>query len=219
MAVFKRPSFWYESWMIGTSEIPATARRRSVAKELLQAIKDRDYDSQSLEEVILLIDHEYLCLKLKDSNESADTFASAIGIPLVGEFAGRLLSCLIEFVVPSSYSERELQCRAIVSVLALLELHGVKGQQTDSKVNWQGEIKRRFQDLVWQPGDTTAFSIDMFNKVQCAYLLSFGAAYAQKFIKGEPKTTAVLDLATDVVQLGVVIGTTALVCLSLSLSL
>jgi hypothetical protein len=211
MTAQQRPSSWYASWMIGTSQAPATTRRNAIARELLQAIKDHDYDSQSLEEVILLIDHEYLCRKLEDSEESKDKFKSTIRVPVIGDFADHLSSCLVTLVYPSSYSERELQCRALLSVLALLQLHGVRAQQTDSQAKWQGQLNRRFQELVWLPAEPAAFSAEIFHKAQCAYLLSLGAAYTQTFIKAEPKSTAGVAVAVDVMQLGVVAVATALV--------
>lgn len=194
--------------MIGTPEAPATTAREQMANELLQAVKNSNYDSHTLEEILLLIDHECLCLEF-ESRGSRDIFNSTLKIPLIGEFLDVLSLCLVRYINSSSHIVRELQFRALLSVLALIRLHGVTNQQTDSYTELQQRINRRFQDLVWLPG-SPAISPEAFYKVQCSHLLSLVAAYSQQLVRAEPKSTAVVAIVMDVMQLGVLAGTTAL---------
>jgi hypothetical protein len=198
--------------MVGTSQAPATSARKQVARELLAAIKDRDYDFQTLEEIALVIDHECLCREVEntqDSIHSGDIFKTTIASSAIGEFADQLSSCLVHYIDASSHVLREVQCRALLSVLALLQLRGVTAQQTDSRTRWQKQINRLFRDLVWQPGESTGLSLDAFHKVQCSHLLSLVAA--QPFINAEPVSAALLAIASDVLQLGVLAVNIAMV--------
>lgn len=195
--------------MVGTSEEPATSARKRVARELLDAIKDHDYDSQTLEEILLVIDHECLCRELENSEDSKEIFQSTIGTPTIGDFAHQLSSCLVEYVDASSHVMRELQCRALLSVLALLHLRGVTAQDTDSHTRLQRQINSLFRNLVWLPGESTGITPEAFRKVQCSHLLSLVSA--QPFVKAEPTSIALLKIASDVLQLGVIAVNIALV--------
>ncbi len=77
MASLQRPLFWYESWMVGKSEAPATSARKRVTEELLLAVRDHVYDTQTLEEIILVIDHECLCHEVENSENATFIFRSA----------------------------------------------------------------------------------------------------------------------------------------------
>ena len=197
--------------MNGTTEATAATLRKLAAKELLQAIKENDYDAQTLEEIILIIDHEYLCCRLQESPALRTKFEMGISISMLGDFADHLSSCLVTFINPSSHFERQLQCRALLGVFAVLHLRGVTAQQTQSQAKWQNNLNGRFQDLVWLPEETSRFTANVFHKMQCSHLVSLWASFAQKFTKAEPKTTAGAAIAMDIMQLSVVVLTTALV--------
>lgn len=204
MAPLERSLSWYKSWVIDTPESPSTTARAHVARELLEAIQSRNYDNQTLKEIILVLDHECLHrvrLRLNNLHKEEDI---AIGTPVIGDFAEQLLGCLVQHINPSSHLLRELQCRALLSVLALLQLDGVREIQTDVHTRWQNQIKERFRDLVSLPGESTGFSTNTYLRVQCSHLLSLGAAYyAQQFVGAELRCERILDLASSVMQLGV----------------
>jgi hypothetical protein len=210
MESLQRPLFWYQNWIIGTSEEPATSARKRVAKELLDALKNRDYDSQTLEEILLVIDHDCLCFELERSRDAPDIFRSTITTATIGEFAQHLSSCLVHYIDPSSYVLRELQCRALLSALAWLQLRGVTAQDPHSQDRLQAQINSLFRSLTWLPGGPAdEISPEAFRKVQCSHLLTLIAA--QPFVRAEPKAAPLLGIAGDVLQLGVLAVNIALV--------
>lgn len=205
--------------MVGSPTESAADARKRVAKGLLFLIKDREYDSQTLEEILLVIDHECLCREVgpRGVQGASDIFQSTIGIVVVGDFADQLSSCLVPFNHVSSHFERALQCRALLSVLTLLHIHGVRGQQVESHTKWQKQIKQRFRDRVWQPGESTDFSPEVFHTIQCSHLLSLVAAYySQHFIRAEPIASVLLDLANNLMRIGVAALNVAFVCSQIS---
>lgn len=209
MVPLQRPSFWYESWTVGAPEAPATSARKRVAKELLLAIEESDYDTQTLEEIILVINHECLCHEVENSEDSDIIFNSALEIPVVSKFADQLSSCLVHYVTASSHVLRELQCRALLSVLVWLHLRGVTAHQADSHAKWQEQINQLYRDLIWLPKESTGAMPEAFRKAQCSYLLSVVAA--QQFVKAKPKIKDLIEVASDLMQLGVVAVNIALV--------
>lgn len=214
MASLVKPLSWYENLMIGTPQESATSTRQQVAVGLLDVIKNNSYTSQTLEQTLLVVDHECLCRELESTNSPAsrDRFQSTIGIAAIGDFADHLSSCLVRYINPPSHIDRELQCRALLSVLALLHLHGVQALQADAHTKWRSQINDRYQDLVWLPREPTGLSPETYHKVQCAHLLSVAAAYyAQQFVKAEPKAPILLEIANNVLQIGVIAVNIALV--------
>jgi AcrR family transcriptional regulator len=209
MDSLQRPLLWYLSFITGTPETPATSARKRVATELLDAVRDHHYDSQTLEEIIIVIDHECLCRELEISRSSGEIFQSTIATSAIGEFAHQLSSCLVQYVDPFSHVLRELQCRALLSVLALLQLRGVTAQDPDSHNRLQNQINSLFRNLVWSPGESTAITPEAFRRAQCSHLLSLVAA--QPFVSAEPRSARLLKIATDVLQLGVLAVNIALV--------
>jgi hypothetical protein len=210
MDTLQRPLFWYQSWISGTPEAPATSARKRVAKELLDALKDHDYDSQTLEEILVVIDHDCLCRKLETSGDAQDTFRSTITTATIGEFAKHLSSCLVQYIDPSSYVLRELQCRALLSALAWLQLRGVTAQDPDSQNQLQTQINSLFRTLNGLPGGSPdRITPEAFRKVQCSHLLTLVAA--QPFVRAEPVAAPLLNIASDVLQLGVLAVNIALV--------
>jgi hypothetical protein len=214
MDALQRPPLSQYNWILGTSEAPPASVRKQVAKSLLESIKDRDYDTQTLREILLLIDHECLCRELerKESQGSKDIFQTTIATAAVGDFADHLCSCLVPHINASSHSERLLQFRALLSVLALLNLHGVKAHHSEFYEKRRHEINKRFQEIQWLPEESTEFSVEAFHIVQCSHLISMVAAYStQHFIRAEPKSAVLLDIANNVMQLGVIAVNIALV--------
>ncbi|ERF68589.1 hypothetical protein EPUS_04687 [Endocarpon pusillum Z07020] len=202
MGSLQRPSFWYESWMVGKPEAPATSARKRVAEELLLAIKDHVYDTQTLDEITLLINHECLCHEVENSESSRFIFRSALDIPVISQLAEQLSSCGVKYVNASSHVLRELQLRALLSVVAWLHLRGVTAHQADSHARWQEQINQLYQDLVWLPEEQTGATQEAFRRAQCSYLLSLVAA--QQFVKARPRIKDALEVAGDLMQLGVV---------------
>ncbi len=195
-----------EIWIIGTAAESAASARKRVAKGLLLLLKDRDYDSQNLEEILLVIDHECLCLELNSTDVHGwnDIFESTIEVPAVADFADQLSSCLVLFDHVSSHFDRAVQCRALLSVLALLKTHKARVQQADSHTKWQKQINGRFRDQVWRPGESTEFSAEVFSATQCSHLITLVAAYnAQHFVRAESTASILLDLGNNMMRIGV----------------
>lgn len=201
--------------MVGTPEAPATSARKRVAEELLLAIKDHIYDTQTLEEIILLINHECLCHEVENSESSTFIFRSAFDIPVISQLADQLSSCGVKYVNASSHLLRELQCRALLSVVAWLHLRGVTAHQADSHARWQEQINQLYQDLVWLPEEQIGATQEAFRRAQCSYLLSLVAA--QQFVIARPRIKDALEVAGDLMQLGVVAVNIALVGISFEL--
>jgi hypothetical protein len=192
--------------MIGTSEAPAASTRNLVAGELAQTIADSRHDSQTLQEILLVINHECLCREVESSTDSSsrDVFQGWIGTSAVGKLAHQLSSCRVQYIDASSHIERELQCRALLSVVALLHLRGVAAHEADSQTRWQRQINNLFRDLVWLPTESTVLSSETFHRLQASHLLSLAAAHAQQIPRAEPTSAVVLPMVGDVVQLGVI---------------
>lgn len=202
--------------MIGTPQTPPATARALLAEELLAAIKNSSYDSQTLQEIVLVIDHECLCRESQDRfpnlRRPDDISNRAIATSVIGDFAEQLSSCLVHHINASSRLIRELQFRALLSVLALLQLDGVHAVHADVHRKWQTKINNRFRELIWLPGQSPRLSTETFPRVQCAHLISLGAAYySQQFVPAEPVAARILAIGSNVMQLVVMVANIALV--------
>lgn len=221
MNILREPDPAFKRWMVGGQE-SAKEDRAARAKALLNDLKERDFDERTLAEVLSLIDFECLCRDIEGNESSPELgldefsqdirshFQSAIRLSQVGQFADSLSVCLVRYIGAVTHVDREIQCRALLSVFALLRLGGAKAVQADADLS--GRIKRLFQDLVWEPGDYRKFSTEVFHRVQCSHLLSLVAASVRQIPKAETQWVPGLQVAYALTQFGVIAASRAMVC-------
>lgn len=213
-----RPNSWYRRWMVveGEDAEERDTKRWEVAKELRDAVDTRHYDSQTLEEIIQVLDHEILCSRPKVNEDEVRSYLSGADLrprdlsvlctPWTDDLLKTLSDCLIRSISSSSHYERELQSRSLISTLALLRAQRVERHQTDYYDLLRSRFEERFRDLQWQgklPGPLTR---EKFRHVQCSYLLCAGAEYAKLFQRARPFAVSALSHAVDVALLGISIA-------------
>lgn len=194
-------------------------KRWEVAKELRDAVDTRHYDSQTLEEIIQVLDHEILCSRPKVNEDEVRSYLSGADLrprdpsvlctPWTDDLLKTLSDCLIRSISSSSHYERELQSRSLISTLALLRAQRVESHQTDYYDLLRTRFKERFRDLQWQrnlSGDSGLLTREKFRHVQCSYLLCAGAEYAKLFQRARPFAVSALSRAVDVALLGISIA-------------
>ena len=61
----RRPLPWLEGWILEYADPanPQANRKQEVARELLEAIEKGDYNAQTLQRLIQVLDHECLCFE------------------------------------------------------------------------------------------------------------------------------------------------------------
>src|ERR1700722_13016307 len=148
----KRPLSWYESWIIedANGEGGRAKRKREEAQKLEEAIGSGHYDSDTLQEIIQLLDDE--CLRYEHVHDpplpiSCNPPTSALGTNWTSNILNKLSKCLVQAISPPSHFERELQSRALISTLALLRAQGVNAFETSQYGLLLNQFKSRFQDL------------------------------------------------------------------------
>jgi hypothetical protein len=212
-----RPNSWYRSWMVvdGENAEERDAKRREVAKELREAVETHHYDSQTLEEIVQVLDHEILCSRptVNELEDDIRTYRngedlrprdlSVLCTPGIDHFLTTLSDCLVRSINKSSHYERELQSRSLISALALLRAQRVESHQTDHYDLLRSRFEERFRDLQWQRKLSGPFTREKFRHFQCSYLLCAGAEYAKMFGRARPHAVSVLSRAVDVALLGV----------------
>jgi hypothetical protein len=119
----KRSLSWYESWIIegADGEGGRAKRKKDEAKKLEKAIDSRDYNSNTLQEIIQLLDHECLC----------NPPTSVLGINWTFTILNKFSECLVRAIGPSSHFERELQSRVLISTFALFRAQDVNALEVN----------------------------------------------------------------------------------------
>jgi hypothetical protein len=204
----KRPLSWYESWIIedANSEGGRAERKREEAKKLESVIDSGDYDSDTLQKIIQLLDHECLCYEVQDPLMSppCNPPTIALGKNWTSNILNKLSNCLIQAINPSSHFERELQSRALISALALLRAQNVKAFENNQYDRLLNQFKNRFQDLRrLQPAARDGpFTQEKFRQFQSSYLLCSGAEYMTYFERAEPIFITAMLRLTDLFYIG-----------------
>jgi hypothetical protein len=204
-------------------------KRWEVAKELRDVVGTRQYDSQTLEEIIQVLDHEILSSRPKVNEDEVRLYQiptdlqprneSVLYTPWTDELLKTLSDCLIRSINSSSHYERELQSRSLISTLALLRAQGVESHQTDYYDLLRSRFEDRFRDLQFQRKLTGPLTREKFRHVQCSYLLCAGAEYAKFFQRARPFAVSALSRAVDVAFLVISIALAASVSIQKSRSL
>ena len=204
MSLFDRRLLsWYESWIIedATSEVSRAEKKRAEAGRLESAIDSGHYDSDTLQAIIQLLDHECLCYEVHDPR-SAPTIA--LGKNWTSKFLNKLSDCLVQAISPSSHFERELQSRALISTLALLRAQGVSGFEISQYDRVLDQFKNRSQDLrrLQLTARDGPFTREKFRQFQSSYLLCSGAEYVTYFERVEPVLIRGLLRLADLFYIG-----------------
>lgn len=201
MARLRRPNGWYDGWMNNPDEKLAEARN------LEEAIGKHQMDSQTLEELTLILDHDCLCAEVAPNR-------LALRPQEMTELIRLLADCRFQSVHPSTDFEREFQFRGLLSALALQKAQGVTAFESDYYVRLRTQFEDRFKELQWQHLWDSSFSPKKFRQVQCSYLLQACAEYATNFGRAEPAAVTGLRPLVDVMVAGAPI---AMVCRRTSL--
>lgn len=202
MTRLRRPLAWYADWMLGDSASDSIASTRcKVVGDLQDAVQSGHFDSQTLEEITLLLDHECLCLELVRIGQNAR--AEALQAPWTSRLVVQLSSRLSQTVYPSLSLERELQFRALLSALALQRAQSVAAFQPDHHKLINDQITKRFSELQWQQmtssGDLTP---ERYRKYQASFLLSATGEYVKSFDQAQPLVVALLSRAMNIILTG-----------------
>ena len=190
--------------------------RQAIIAELQTAIQDHQFDSETLEDIILILRHECLCWRFEtDGNLSAGQVAGALRHTLetsrTNQLVVQLSDCLVKSINPSSHCERELQSKALLSALALLCAQGVQALQATFHDDLRARLAARFQDLQGVPGQEAVFSTESVRKVQCGYYLCLCSEYARHFRKAEPVVVSVVSSVVNLLVVAASITRTAMV--------
>ena len=202
--------------MVGEEATLSTNRRARIA-ELLKAVQDHQFNSHTLEEIVLILDHECLCWKYQNGQDilaghDANALRPLLDTSQTDELTIQLSACLVRSINNSSHYERELQSKALLSAVALLHAQGVRALQSGFHDSLRQQFIARFQDLHGVP-EGRVFSADTFRILQCSYYLCLGAEYAKRFTRAEPIIVSVVSYAINVLVVASSITGAALVSL------
>jgi hypothetical protein len=202
----KRPPSWYESWIVedANKEGARAERKREEARKLEEAIDSGHYDSDTLQEIIQLLDHECICYEPVHDPNSRNPPTSALKTNWTSNILNKLSKCLVQAISPSSHFERELQSRALISALALLRAQDVNAFETSQYDLLVNQFKSRFQDLqrLRPAARDGMFTREKFRQFQSSYLLCSAAEYATYFRRAEPILITALLRLTDLFCVG-----------------
>ena len=183
----------YSRWMVGDD---CAGARRELASELVNAITGNDFNVNTLEQTLRLLDHDNLCLTLWSSSQRpllGNEGIVALQRPFVESLLLKTSQRLINSVTTSSCLEQELQSRIILSSISLLHTHGVREVEANFFDSIQKQVQERYKDLKWQRTPSKSFSAEVFRRFQCSYLLCSCAAYTgTKLVRSEPLAVVVL---------------------------
>lgn len=183
--------------------------RKQAADQLLRDIESGHYDSKTLQEFIQILDHECLCY---ESTQIEDVAIPQIS--LIRAFTShwtdaaleKLSGPIIRPINSASHFERELQARGLLSALALLRAQGVGSFRPSDYDRLRNQFKDRFRDFQLQRTQAEQFSKEKFRQLQCLYLISSAAEYANHFERAEPPLITLLSRLTNLMFAAASVG-------------
>ena len=210
------PSF--ARWIVPGDDAIVSTSRTAIIAELQAAIQDHQFDSETLEDITLILWHEFLSWTFESdgkllTGQDAGAFRHSLKTPQTSQLVVQLSSCLVRSISPSSHYERELQSKALLSALALLHAQGVSALQAGFYDDMRAQLAARFQDLQGVPGHKAGFSAETVRRVQCGYYLCLSAGYAKNFRKAEPVVVSVVGSVVSLLVVGASITSTVMVYL------
>ncbi|MCJ1283639.1 hypothetical protein MMC26_002970 [Xylographa opegraphella] len=202
-------------WTSAGNDAAVATTRKAVVADLQLAIQDHQFDSETLEDVILILQHECLCWKYKNDGKlpaghDAGAFRQTLETSRTNQLVVQLSDCLVRAISPSSHYERELQSKALLSALALLHAQGVRALQATFHDDLRVRIADRFKDLQGVPGQKAVFSAETVRKIQSGYYLCLAAEYGKHFHKAEPIVVSVVSSVVSLLIVGASITSAAM---------
>jgi hypothetical protein len=186
--------------------------RREEADKLLRKIKAGHLNADTFEVLIQILDYE--CLHLKPiTQDDLPRRRQSDSVALQPSWTDRLVtilaSCMCQGTRPTSYYEREVQYRALLSALALVEAQGAKSFQVDHYDTLQRQFGQGHKDLQWQQVPPTEFSTEKYRIYNCHFLLVTIVEYAKNFKRDKPAIAEILDRAMNMLLVGSTIALAA----------
>jgi hypothetical protein len=195
----RRPLSWLEGWILEDTDPtkPQANRKQEVARELLEAIEKGDYNAQTLQRLIQVLDHECLCLECaQDDTVPQGLPGVALNSTWTSKAFRQLLERRINSISTTSHFERELLFRSILSALALLRAQKVGYFRSEDFTKLRQQFRNQHQDLEWQRIRSGSFTVAKFRQFQAACLLCSSAEHAKVIGRAEPLlVTAMSTLA------------------------
>ena len=176
MNQLERPAVWYSRWMFG-SDAAQFADRKRVFLELKEAIARRGYDAQTLQELMQLLDYEYLHLKATESQgymQDVGDVETAIPILWISELFEQLSVCMSQLINGPPPLECELLSRVFLSALTLLRSQDAEKYHRMMRTCFDARLQEwRRMDLL------EVLTTEKFHMTQCLFLLSIGIERTQ----------------------------------------
>ncbi|MCJ1436360.1 hypothetical protein MMC27_005739 [Xylographa pallens] len=211
-----RVSSSFAQWTrAGDDDAPLSTTRRAIVAELQTAIEAHQFDSETLEDIISILEHECLCWKYRNdgtlpAGQNAGAFRQTLERSRTNQLVDQLSDCLVRSISPSSHYERELQSKALLSALALLRAQGVEALQAAFHDRLRTRLADLFRDLQGVPGQRAVFSAETVRKFQSGYYLCLAAEYARHFQRAEPIVVSVVSSVVNLLIVGAAIAGAAM---------
>ena len=211
-----RVSSSFAQWTSASNDATLSTTRKAVVADLQTAIEKNQFDSETLEDVVLILEHECLCWKYKNdgkvaAGQDAGAFRQTLVTSQTDQLVVQLSDCLVRSISPSSHYERELQSKALLSALALLHAQGVRALQATFHDDLRARIAERFKDLQGVPGQKAVFNAETVRKIQSGYYLCLAAEYAKHFQRAEPIVVSVVSSVVGLLVVGASITSAVMV--------
>ena len=198
---------------VGSDDMGISAQnRREEADELLTNIQAGHVNADTLEVLIQILDYE--CLHLKPiTQDDLPRRRQSDSVALQPSWTDRLVTilarCMCQVTRPTSYYQREVQYRALLSALALQRARGAKSFQVDHYNELQRQFGQGHKDLQWQQVPPTEFSTEKYRIYNCHFLLVTIVEYAKNFKRDEPAIAKILNRAMNILLVGSTIALAA----------
>ena len=213
-----RVSSSFAHWTSAGDDATVSSTRKAVVADLQSAVSEHQFDSETLQDIIRILEHECLCWKYYNdgklpAGQDAGAFRQTLETSRTNQLVMQLSDCLVRSISPSSHYERELQSKALLSAFALLHAQGVRALQATFHDDLRTRIADRFTDLKGVPGQKAVFAAETVRKIQSGYYLCLAAEYAKHFQKAEPIVVSVVSSLVNLLIVGGSITSAAMVCL------
>lgn len=185
----RRPLSWFKGWILEDTDPtnPQANRKQEVARELLEAIDKGDYNAQTLQRLIQVLDHECLCFECAQDDTVPQGLPSvALNSTWTSKAFRQLLERRIDSISATSHFERELLFRSILSAFALLRAQKVGYFRSEDFTKLRQQFRNQHQDLEWQRIRSGPFTTAKFRQFQAACLLCSSAEHAKFIGRAEP---------------------------------
>lgn len=191
---------------VGSDNVGISAQsRRAEAEELLTKIQVGNLDADTLEALIQMLDYE--CLHLKpimqdDLSRRRRSHSEALQPSWTDSIVRILASDMCPVTRPTSYYEREVQYRALLSALALQRAQGASSLEANHYSELQRHFGQGHRGVQYQHVPPTKFSTEKYRIYNCHFLLVTIVEYAKNFKRNEPVIVEILNRAMNIFLVG-----------------